>query len=99
VSAGLQLGFLALLLLIAVLGLLREGARSVLALLAMAVVAVGLFATNLGDLHVKGIWFPYGVGVSRTEYSYVALVPILFVLLLGRLMGFARKAEGRRIPY
>jgi hypothetical protein len=95
VSAGLRLGFLALLLLIAALGLLHERMRSALALLAMALVATGLFATELGNLHVKGIWFPYGVGVSRTEYSYVVLVPILFVLLLGRLRGFAR-ASGQQ---
>jgi hypothetical protein len=97
VSAGLRLGFLALLLLIAGLGLLRERARSALALLAMALVATGLYATELGYLHVKGIWFPYGVGVSRTEYSYVALVPILFVLLLGRLRGFARASAQPRL--
>jgi hypothetical protein len=97
VSAGLRLGFLALLLLIAGLGTLREHARSVLALLAMALVATGLYATELGYLHVKGIWFPYGVGVSRTEYSYVALVPILFVLLLGRLRGFARASAQPRL--
>jgi hypothetical protein len=97
VSAGLRLGFLALLLLIAVLGLRRERIRSALALLAMAVVAIGLFATELGNLHVKGIWFPYGVGVSRTEYANVALVPILFVLLLSRLMGFARASAQRRL--
>jgi hypothetical protein len=95
-SAGLRLGFLALLALIAALGLLRERVRSALALLAMALVATGLFATELGNLHVKGIWFPYGVGVSRTEYSYVALVPVLVVLLLGRLMGFARASAPQR---
>jgi hypothetical protein len=97
VSAGLRLGFLALLLLIAVLGFSRERARSALALIAMALVATGLFATELGNLHVKGIWFPYGVGVSRTEYSYVALVPVLFVLLLGRLWDLARASASRRL--
>jgi hypothetical protein len=90
VSAGLRLGFLAIFLLIAALGFLRERVRSAPALLAMALVAVGLFGTELGYLHLKGIWFPYGVGVSRTEYSYVALAPILWVLLIGRLRGFAR---------
>jgi hypothetical protein len=93
VSGGLRLGLLALFLMIAVLGLLRERARSAIALLAMALVATGLYATELGNLHVRGIWFPYGVGVSRTEYSYVALVPILFALLLGRLMDHARFAN------
>jgi hypothetical protein len=89
VSAGLRLGFLALLLLIAVLGWRRLRDGALLALLAMTLVAVGLYATELGDLGIKGIWFVYGVGVSRTELSYVALVPMLAVLLLRRLGAFA----------
>jgi hypothetical protein len=97
VSTVLHLGFLALFVLIAVQGVLRgaraEPSRSVLALLAVVVVATGLFATELGYLHINGIWFPYGVGVSRTEYSYLALAPILFALLLGRLLGYARAKQ------
>jgi hypothetical protein len=95
-SSGLRWGFLALMLLIAVLGVGRAAIRFVLALLAMALVATGLFASELSDLHVTGIWFPYGVGVSRTECAYVALVPILFVLLLGRLRTYAHELARRR---
>jgi hypothetical protein len=39
-------------------------------------------------LHVPGIWFPFGTGVSRTEYAYAAFDVALFVLLLHRIYTF-----------
>jgi hypothetical protein len=68
-----------------------ERARDVwIALPAVILVAIGLFAQELGALGVPGIWFPFGVGVSRTEYAYAALVIALFAVLLHRLLGYAR---------
>jgi len=37
---------------------------------------------------VPGIWLPYGVGVSRTEYAYFAFDIVLFIYLLQRLWRF-----------
>jgi hypothetical protein len=54
-------------------------------------VGAGLFAQELSALHVPGIWFPFGTGVSRTQYVYAAFDVVMFVLLLLRLLSFARK--------
>ncbi len=56
-----------------------------LAGIAILLVAAALFAQELSVLGVQGIWFPFGVGVSRTQYVLAALIPPLFVLLLRRL--------------
>jgi hypothetical protein len=53
-----------------------------LAMLAAILAGVGLFAEELSALHVKGIWFPWGVGVSRTQYAYAGLIVVLFALIL-----------------
>jgi len=63
-----------------------------LAVLAAILAAVGLFADELTMLHLKGIWFPFGVGVSRTEYAYAALIVTLFALILQRFVSLARHA-------
>jgi hypothetical protein len=62
-----------------------------IALLAMVLVAAGLFAQELSALHVPGIWFPFGTGVSRTQYVYAAFDVVMFGLLLRRLLSFARR--------
>ena len=46
-------------------------------------VAIGLFAEELGELHVPGIWFPFGIGVSRTQLAYAALVVALSIKTAG----------------
>jgi hypothetical protein len=50
--------------------------------------AIGTFASELSRLGVPGIWLPYGVGVSRTEYAYFAFDIVLFIYLLQRLWRF-----------
>jgi hypothetical protein len=81
---------------IVVRGILERGREVWIALPAVILVATGLFAQELGALGVPGIWFPFGVGVSRTEYAYAGLVVALFALLLQRLRGFARNREKLR---
>lgn len=70
-------------------GMARRAREDWIALCAMFLGAIGLFAPELSKLGVPGIWFPYGVGVSRTQYAYVAFVIVLFVYLLRRLWRFA----------
>jgi len=65
----------------------RPGRERWLTLLAIVLVSIGLFAQELSTLHVPGIWFPFGTGVSRTEYAYAAFDLALFALLLRRLYG------------
>ena len=82
-----RLGFLALLVSLLVIGA-RLGEASWTSFLAVTFGSVGLYASELGQLGVPGIWFPFGVGVSRTEYAYAAFTLVLFVYLLQRLWRF-----------
>jgi hypothetical protein len=91
-ATGVRLAFVLVLALIAVLGLRQGGQDRWLALAAILLVAVALFAQEATFLHIKGIWFPFGVGVSRTEYALAALDLPLFALLLRRLHRCAQPA-------
>ncbi|MGB6309929.1 MAG: hypothetical protein WBF89_19260, partial [Steroidobacteraceae bacterium] len=51
----------------------------------LMLLAVGLHATELVSLHLPGIWFPFGVGVSLSEYAYAGFDVALLGLLLHRL--------------
>ena len=62
-----------------------------LAALAAISVGIGLFATELSALGVPGIWFPYGTGVSRSQYAYAIFIALLLVLILMRSVGYARR--------
>jgi hypothetical protein len=55
----------------------------VVSIIAIILLSIGLFASELSAIGVPGIWFPYGTGVSRTQYAFAALVfviPSLFTL-------------------
>lgn len=84
-AEGARLLFAGLLALIAFWGIRQRGREGWLALLAMALISAGLFAQELNVLHVPSIWFPFGTGVSRTQFIYPVFVVVLFVLLLRRL--------------
>jgi hypothetical protein len=61
-----------------------------LGVLSLLCLAVGMFAQELSMPGIPGIWFPYGVGVSRTQYAYAVFDIVLFAYLLDRLWSFAR---------
>ena len=52
-----------------------------------AVVAIGmvLFSSEFSVLHLPGIWFPYGIGVSLSEIMSVVFDVLLFSLLVHRV--------------
>jgi hypothetical protein len=79
VRTMLRGGFVVLLGVIAI-RIARQGRLRTLALAVMVLAATGLFAEELSLLGVPGIWFPFGVGVSRTQYGYALLIPLLAVL-------------------
>ena len=55
----------------------------------------GLFGGELLDpIGVPGIWFPFGIGVSRTQYIYAIAIPLL-ALLIVRTLGSNRGAAPR----
>jgi hypothetical protein len=55
---------------------------------------------EVSALGVPGIWFPFGVGVSRTQYAYAAMVVGLAVLLVRTIrstMAVDRQDAGRGV--
>jgi hypothetical protein len=80
-SAG-RLGSIALFVVIAA-RMVRSGPMRALALVTLASVVAGLFGGELLDpIGVPGIWFPFGIGVSRTQYIYAIGVPLLAFLVV-----------------
>ena len=52
-----------------------------LVLLAVLLVSIGLFSQKFAMLHIiPGIGFPYGVGVSTTQYAYAAFVLVMYII-------------------
>ena len=51
-----------------------------LALSTMLVMAIALFAAELSTIGLPGIWFPFGVGVSRTQFALAFVIPLLGAL-------------------
>ena len=70
-------------------GLMQANREKWLTLASIVLISIGLFAQELSMLHIPGIWFPFGVGVSRTECAYVGFDVVFFILLLQRLFSFA----------
>ena len=55
----------------------RSGPMRILALINLALITVAFFGDELLDpIGVPGIWFPFGIGVSRTQYLYAILIPL-----------------------
>jgi hypothetical protein len=73
-----------------------QNAERWFALPAVLLISVGLFAQELSMLHVPGIWFPFGTGVSRTQFAYAAFDVVMFALLLHRLFLFAQRNRPSR---
>ena len=66
--------------LIVVLGarIIRSRQSRVLALATLASIVAAFFGGELLDpIGVPGIWFPFGIGVSRTQYVYGLLIPLV----------------------
>jgi hypothetical protein len=86
-----RLGSVALFVVIGV-RIARAGAMRVLAITTLTIFVVAFFGGELLDpIGVPGIWFPFGIGVSRTQYIYAVLIPLLAVLIV-------RTLDDRRPP-
>jgi len=58
----------------------------ILALVTLASIMAALFGGELLDtIGVPGIWFPFGIGLSRTQYVYAIAVPLLAFLIVRTL--------------
>lgn len=90
ISTWVRVLFLALMLTIVLRETPQREVDRWFALPALILISIGLFAQELNELHIPGIWFPFGTGVSRTQFAYAAFAPVLFALLLHRVFSFAR---------
>jgi hypothetical protein len=85
-SAG-RLGSIALLVAIAI-RMVREKPIPILAVVTLASIIAAFFGGELLDpIGVPGIWFPFGIGVSRTQYVYAIAVPLLALLIARTIHG------------
>ena len=63
-----------------------SGPMRILAPITLASIMAGIFGGELLDpIGVPGIWFPFGIGVSRTQYIYAIAVPLLAFLIVRTL--------------
>jgi hypothetical protein len=83
IAGYIRLLLLALLLFIIYKGMRKHGIKDLLVLVAALLMLIALFPQEISDLHIiPGIWFPYGVGVSRGQFFYVAFVVVMYVVLI-----------------
>jgi hypothetical protein len=82
VTSGSRLASIALFVVIGV-RIARSGSARILALVTLASIMAAIFGGELLDpLRVPGIWFPFGIGVSRTQYVYAIALPLLAILIV-----------------
>ena len=65
--------------------IVRSGPQRMLALLTLASIVAAYFGGLFDTVGVPGIWFPFGIGVSRTQYVYAIAIPLLAFLIVGTL--------------
>lgn len=67
--------------------MVRGGPMRVLAPLTLAAIVAVLFGGELLDpIGVPGIWFPFAIGVSRTQYIHALAIPLLALLIVRTLL-------------
>jgi len=82
VTSGSRLVMIALFVVIGA-RIVRSGPMRILALLTLASIVAAFFGGELLDpIGVPGIWFPFGIGVSRTQYIYAFAIPLVAVLIV-----------------
>jgi hypothetical protein len=86
----IRLVFVCLTAAIAYRGVRRKGREGWLVLPALLLVSVGQFSQELSQLGLRGIWFPFGTGVSRAQFAYAGFDVVLFFLLLRQIRLLAR---------
>jgi hypothetical protein len=60
----------------------------ILALVTLASIMASFFGGELLDpIGVPGIWFPFGIGVSRTQYIYAIAIPLAALLVVRTIQG------------
>jgi hypothetical protein len=74
-------------------GIRKNGLKDVWVYLAVLLLIVALYPQEISALQlIPGIWFPYGVGVSRGQFFYAFFVFVMYVVLI-------QKAGRGRLAY
>jgi hypothetical protein len=73
----------------AIVGLRGRSPQPLLSFVVVISVAVSQFSGELAALGVPYIWFPFGTGVSLTQYAYAAIILGLAALLVRRVRDVA----------
>lgn len=95
--AGVGRALIALSLAAIAIRILRFGEHKILVLTAMALTAVTQFAPDLNAMGVPGIWFPFNIGVSRSQYAFALVLPLLaYVLTAANQDSRERAATGQK---
>ena len=97
-SLSTRLAFLILTLYVLFRALVQPSRERWFAVPAILLVSVGLFASELSLIGIPGIWFPFGVGVSRSQYAYAIFDIALLALLLRRLYSFRAVPAASKSP-
>jgi hypothetical protein len=72
----------------------------ILAFLTLALIVVAFFGGELLDpIGVPGIWFPFGIGVSRTQYLYAITIPLLAVLIVRTLVSKESASKAKSVMF
>jgi hypothetical protein len=86
VTRGSRLGSIALFVITGA-RLARQGPMRILTLVTLASIMAALFGGELLDpLGMPGIWFPFRIGVSRTQLIYAIAIPLLAILIARTLL-------------
>ena len=98
VTSASRLGAITLFVVIAA-RIVRSGPMRTLALITLALTVLGFFGGELLDpIGVPGIWFPFGIGVSRTQYILAIFIPLLGFLAVRTLGAHRRPLESTSTP-
>jgi len=63
--------------------IVRSGPIKNLALVTLASIVASIFGGELLDpIGMPGIWFPFGIGVSRTQYIYAIVISLVAILIV-----------------
>jgi len=86
VTSGIRIASIALLVVTGA-RIVQRGPMRILALVTWAAMMAALFGGELLDpIGVPGIWFPFGIGVSRVQYVYAMAIPLLGFLMVRTLV-------------
>ncbi|MGI8436868.1 MAG: hypothetical protein ACR2NX_08180 [Chthoniobacterales bacterium] len=79
--------------------IVRGGAMRIHALITLALITLTIFGDELLDpIGVPGIWFPFGIGVSRTQYIYALFIPLLAFLVVRTFGGHHPPPNSSKTP-